>query len=331
MKRVYIEILEWEKSLVTDALENGVDAFFTDSQDIEDKILQLAKVDVYRIDNLPENIQFFNLDSKEAETAAAKTAANIELIIRTNDPAGWTIIPYENLIAVRENIFACVSNVTNAIEAIGILEKGVTGVYVSGCDADEKIAILKEIKKSKTSINLTTGEIVSVEKINLGDRVCIDTISNMKNGEGMLVGDYSNGMVLVNSESMENPYVASRPFRVNAGALHCYVMTPNNRTKYLADLRSGDEVLIVNSKGECFTSAIGRIKQEIRPMLRIVVKGVQKEFSVILQNAETIRIVTPDGNSKSVVALQPGDKIVTFEEEGGRHFGHKITETILEK
>lgn len=331
MKRVYIEILEWDKSLVTDALENGVDAFFTDNREIEDKIRQLAKVDVYRIDNLPENIRFFNLDSKEAEIAAAAISGNVELIIRTNDPSGWTIIPYENLIAVRENIFATVSNVENAVEAIGILEKGVTGVYVCNCNADEKIAVLKQIKKTKTSIKLTEGEIVSVEKISLGDRVCIDTISNMKNGEGMLVGDYSNGMVLVNSESMENPYVASRPFRVNAGALHCYVMTPDNRTKYLADLRSGDEVLIVNSKGECFTSAIGRIKQEIRPMLRIVVKGATRQFSVVLQNAETIRIVTPDGNSKSVVALQPGDKVVIFEEEGGRHFGHKITETILEK
>lgn len=331
MKRVYIEILEWDQSLVTDALENGADAFFTNSQEIENKILQLAKVDVYKIENLPENIRFFNLNNKEAEIAAAKIPGSIELIIRTNDPSGWTIIPYENLIAVRENIFAVVSTVENAIEAIGILEKGVTGVYVCGCDADEKIAILKQVKKSKTSIKLTAGEIVSIEKINLGDRVCIDTISNMKNGEGMLVGDYSNGMVLVNSESTENPYVASRPFRVNAGALHCYVMTPDNRTKYLADLRSGDEVLIVNSKGECFTSVVGRIKQEIRPMLRIVVKGATKEFSVVLQNAETIKVVTPDGNSKSVVALQPGDKIVIFEEEGGRHFGHKITETILEK
>lgn len=328
MKKVYIEIREWDKSLVTEAIENGADGFFTDSQQIMDDIKQLAKVDVYMIDNLPANIRFFKIDSKEKEEEAAAINKDVELIIETSD---WTIIPYENLIAVRENIFAAVSSVVDAVEAAGILEIGVTGVYARDCDSDVKLDILKAIKTSKSAMELSVGEIISVEKLNIGDRVCIDTISHMKNGEGMLVGDYSNGMILVNSESVDNPYVASRPFRVNAGAVHCYVMTPGNRTKYLSDLRSGDEVLIVNSKGECFTSVIGRIKQEKRPMLRVLIKGNIKNFSAVLQNAETIRVVTHDGNSKSVVDLKAGDKVMIFEEEGGRHFGHKITETIDEK
>jgi 3-dehydroquinate synthase II len=108
-------------------------------------------------------------------------------------------------------------------------------------------------------------------------------------------------------------------------------MTPEGRTKYLADLKSGDDVLIVNYKGETQTSVVGRIKLEKRPMLRIEVKGNIKNFSVVLQNAETIRIVTPDGKSKSVVQLKKGDKIAILEEKGGRHFGHKIEETIFEK
>lgn len=331
MKKVYLNIEKWDKLLVTDALENGVDAFFTESKEIKERIEQLAKTEVYLINELPEGIRFFSLDSKEAEREAASLGNNIQLIITTADSSGWTIIPYENLIAVRENIFAVVSTLENAVEAIGILEKGVSGVYVVGCSSEEKIRILKRIKTAKSHMKLSIGEVIQIEKLNIGDRICIDTISSMKNGEGMLVGDYSNGMVLVNSESVDNPYVASRPFRVNAGALHCYIMTPENRARYLSDLRSGDEVLIVNSKGECFTSVIGRIKQEKRPMLRIVVKGVMKNFSVILQNAETIRVVAPSGESKSVVELTAGDKIVIFEEEGGRHFGHKISETIEEK
>jgi 3-dehydroquinate synthase II len=169
-----------------------------------------------------------------------------------------------------------------------------------------------------------------VTKLITGDRVCIDTIANMTNGEGMLVGDYSSGMVLVNSESLENPYVASRPFRVNAGAVHCYIMTTDGRTRYLSDLKAGDEMLVVNYKGETYISVAGRIKLEKRPLLRIEIKGILKTFSVVLQNAETIRIVTPDGNSKSVVSLMPGDKVVIFEEEGGRHFGYKIEESITE-
>lgn len=328
MKKVWIEVTNWEKSLITDALENGVDAFIVKDTSLIDKIKELAKVDVFDTNNLPENIMFFKINSKEDEIKASKISGEITLVLETGD---WKIIPFENLIAQRENLFASVNCIEDAVEAIGILEKGVTGIYIRECSNDDKISILKKIKSTKGTMNLSEGEIVSVEKIITGDRVCIDTITNMVEGEGMLVGDYSNGMILVNSEALDNPYVASRPFRVNAGAVHCYVMTPGNRTKYLADLKSGDEVLIVNHKGETFNTVIGRIKMEKRPMLRIVIAGKIKNFSVILQNAETIRVVAPGGKSKSVVALQKGDKVVIFEEKGGRHFGHKIEETIEEK
>jgi 3-dehydroquinate synthase II len=33
----------------------------------------------------------------------------------------------------------------------------------------------------------------------------------------------------------------------------------------------------------------------------------------------------------SIVTLQPGDEVLVALEETGRHFGHKIQETILEK
>ncbi len=89
--------------------------------------------------------------------------------------------------------------------------------------------------------------------------------------------------------------------------------------------------MLVNHKGETAVSVIGRIKQEKRPMLRIVIQGAIKEFSVVLQNAETIRVVQPGGSTKSVVSLQPGDPVVIFEEQGGRHFGFKIEESIEEK
>lgn len=328
MKKVWIEVDNWEKSFITDCLENGVDGFITTKMEYFNKIKTLAKVDVYDKSNLPQTIKYFEIDSKEKEEEAAKLSSNIMLIISTGD---WKIIPFENLIAVRKNLIANVNNMEDAIEAIEILEIGVDGVYLADCSNNDKLSILKKIKNKKGHIGLDEGEILSIEKIVSGDRVCIDTISNMQNGEGMLVGDYSNGMVLVNSESLDNPYVASRPFRVNAGAVHCYMMTPGGRTKYLADLKSGDEVLVVNHKGETKISVIGRIKLEKRPLLRIVVKGKIKEFSVILQNAETIRVVTPDGQSKSVVSLKKGDKVVIFEEKGGRHFGHKIDETIVEK
>ena len=56
-----------------------------------------------------------------------------------------------------------------------------------------------------------------------------------------------------------------------------------------------------------------------------------KPITTILQNAETIRLTGPDGNPMSVVGLKPGDRVLAAVEAGGRHFGHKIEETITEK
>jgi 3-dehydroquinate synthase II len=38
----------------------------------------------------------------------------------------------------------------------------------------------------------------------------------------MLVGNSSAFTFLVNAETESNPYVAPRPFRINAGAVHAY-------------------------------------------------------------------------------------------------------------
>jgi 3-dehydroquinate synthase II len=106
---------------------------------------------------------------------------------------------------------------------------------------------------------------------------------------------------------------------------------PGGKTKYLDELKTGDEVLIVNSSGKTSTTTIGRIKAEKRPMLNITAKANHKEVSIILQNAETIRLTDPKGQPISVVKLKKGDKILGYTEEGGRHFGFKIKETISEK
>jgi len=191
--------------------------------------------------------------------------------------------------------------------------------------------ITEMIKNSGVKLDLKEFVIEDVKKVSIGDRVCIDTITNMSIGEGMLIGNYSNAFFLVHSESIENPYVSPRPFRVNAGAVHAYVLLPDGKTKYLDELRTGDEVLIVDSKGNTKITSIGRIKLEKRPMLNITAMVEGKEVSVVLQNAETIRLTGIDGKPISVVNLKKGDKVLGYTEEGGRHFGYKIKETINEK
>ena len=73
----------------------------------------------------------------------------------------------------------------------------------------------------------------------MGDRVCVDTCSMLADGDGMLMGNTSSAMLLVHAETLENPYVAPRPFRGNAGAAHGYILLPDGKTVYLSDLVIG--------------------------------------------------------------------------------------------
>ena len=52
---------------------------------------------------------------------------------------------------------------------------------------------------------------------------------------------------------------------------------------------------------------------------------------MFLQNAETIRLVRPDGSPVSVVELKPGDEVLCHVDQAGRHFGMRIAEAIQEQ
>jgi 3-dehydroquinate synthase II len=165
----------------------------------------------------------------------------------------------------------------------------------------------------------------------MGDRVCIDTCTMMGRGEGALVGNSSQALFLVHAESIDNPYVAPRPFRVNAGPVHAYVMVPGGKTRYLSELKAGDEVVGVSASGQTTLLVVGRVKIERRPLLLIEAVSAMGPAATICQNAETIRLVRPDGEAISVVQLKSGDEVLGYAEEAGRHFGHKIDESIVER
>jgi 3-dehydroquinate synthase II len=63
----------------------------------------------------------------------------------------------------------------------------------------------------------------------------------------------------------------------------------------------------------------------------VAAEADSREITTILQNAETIRLTRPDGEAVSIVSLKSGDEVLVALEEAGRHFGHKVRETILEK
>jgi 3-dehydroquinate synthase II len=139
-------------------------------------------------------------------------------------------------------------------------------------------------------------------------------------------------LFLVQNENLENPYCDKRPFRVNAGGAHSYVRMPSGKTKYLAELQTGMTTLTVDPAGESRMTLVGRSKMEKRSMLLIDASVGERQGSILVQNAETVRLTKPDGESISVTQLKPGDEVLVAMEDlsFGRHFGNRITETIRE-
>jgi 3-dehydroquinate synthase II len=247
----------------------------------------------------------------------------------------WKVIPLENLIAGLQKldveIIAGVQNAEEAKLALETLEHGSEGVLVDTDNLSEikKVAAICD-KSGMGKILLVKARVTNVKPVGMGDRVCVDTASLMFPGEGMLIGSQSNGLFLVHSESDESPYVAARPFRVNAGAVHAYIRV-GEKTRYLSELASGDEVMIINSEGETHPAVVGRIKIERRPLMLVEAEVEGTRIKTLLQNAETIKLVGADGKPVPVTALKERDEVMVYYEAAARHFGIKIEETIIEK
>ena len=64
-------------------------------------------------------------------------------------------------------------------------------------------------------------------------------------------------------------------------------------------------------------------------MLMVTVSHGGSEYTTILQNAETVKLVTP-GGSVSVSELKKGDEVMVHLTSGGRHFGMAVEEKIKE-
>ena len=93
---------------------------------------------------------------------------------------------------------------------------------------------------------------------------------------------------------------------------------------------AGDRVLVARADGSTTVAMVGRVKTERRPMVLVEVKQDGMKSSLVLQNAETVRLVGTDGDAVSVAALKPGDIILGHRQQGGRHFGVAVSETIRE-
>ncbi|MFH0731088.1 MAG: 3-dehydroquinate synthase II [Pseudomonadota bacterium] len=330
MRKIWVKVDPWNKDMVTTALEGGADGIVV-PPGYSEKVKALGKIETISEDGdlrIGEDVVFFTIHSGEDEEEILSLSRTKKVVLNCAD---WTIIPLENLIAKGAEVIAQVCNLEEAQTAFGILEKGVKQILIHPMDPATLKQALSTLKSREEETCLEIAEITKVTPLGMGDRVCVDTCTCMHIGQGMLVGNTSNALFLVHSESISNPYVAPRPFRVNAGAVHAYTRVPGGKTRYLSELSAGDEVLLVDHKGNTTIGIVGRIKIEKRPLMLVNARVGEEEITTILQNAETIRLTTPDGEPVSVVKLSPGDKILVATETCGRHFGMKIDETITEK
>ena len=274
-------------------------------------------------------VRIFDERYEEFAEAAAREADHT--IVVSED---WQIIPLENLIARIGEETELIAGVTSAEEAetaFETLEIGADGVLLDTDDPDE-IRATCEIRDEadREDLDLVAAEVTAVERTGSADRVCVDTGSLLGDDEGMLVGSMSRGLFFLHAETADSPYVDSRPFRVNAGAVHAYVRAPGGETRYLSELSSGDEVQIVDTGGRTREAIVGRVKIERRPMFRVEAEIDGDRVETLIQNAETVKLGTPGGRV-AVTDLDPGDEVLVHHEDVARHFGERVEESIVEK
>jgi len=307
-------------------LQLDIDSDLNDSNDL--KIAKSYKNKGKKV------VAYVEISSKKHEELAKVLGKVVDYLILVGKD--WTIIPLENIIAdlqdVDVKLIAAIDSPEEAKLAIETLESGTDGVIFQPKSFKQIKEIAKVIEDASTeNYDLKEATVTNIKPVGSGDRVCIDTTSMLIPGEGMLIGSYSKAMFLVHSESLESEYVASRPFRVNAGPVQAYVMVPGNKTKYLSEIETGDEVLAVDKEGKSRTVIVGRSKIEKRPLILIEAEFDGIKIKSLLQNAETIRLVNDKNEAISVSDIQVGDKIKVFVDKGARHFGMSIEETIIEK
>lgn len=270
----------------------------------------------------PENL--------EKAVAAAKAGASAIII----EPINWKIIPLENLIAELQKfdvkIMAVGSDPSEVETLMGVLERGVDGVILK-IEEPEQLSLILDYLEAPDRVELDEAEVLELMDVGLGDRACIDTISILRFGEGMLVGNTASLLALIHNESISSTFTSPRPFRVNAGAIHSYTLMPDGSTSYLSELESGKRIMVVSIDGRVRVTAIGRVKIERRPMRLVKLKLGERFGSVTVQNAETIRFIKPDGELIPVTDLKVGDKILAHGSAPARHFGKPIDEFVVER
>lgn len=280
---------------------------------------------------------------KAQERALAAVGSAEWVMLDATD--GAVCVPAENLIAAGKEagtrVAVVAANAQQVAGLAGALQLGVdalvikanpscgdpsTDLWESALQAKKTVPSKEPLagdsaadskKSSATASNVQAAKVVSVTPVGgLGDRVCLDLIQLMNEGEGALVGSTAKALCVVQAETAQTGLVPPRPFRINAGPVHAYVAIKGGRTKYLSEVAAGDEIVIVDASAavdgmplpsRCI--AVGRCKIEPRPVLCIRFAAVDDDTEggsaescragqIFLQQAETVRVTARRGGKE---------------------------------
>ncbi len=295
---------------------------------------------VYRSD--AERIRGPGLDADGSPIHRVRDAAELQTLLRGIVPGatlvvaweGDRVIPLENLVAAthgRARLWTVARSATEVPASLGALEHGADRVLLS-VDSRDAIEAAEHVLDRVALPPLEWAElrIVAQQPAGVGDRVLVDTTSLLRPDEGLLVGSAAAFLFHVASEATGSNFSRPRPFRVNAGSAHSYVLMADGSTRYLSELNAGDAVLATTVGGDRRPVRVGRVKIERRPMVQVAADDPPHRRTVFLQEAETVRLSTDRGPVATTGPLV-GRRGHGVRLAPARHLGRTVTETIEER
>jgi 3-amino-4-hydroxybenzoic acid synthase len=273
------------------------------------------------------------VDAATLEDACESGRTEKWSVLLFRDP---TKIPLEIVIAAAARATGSLITVAQDVEEaeiiFGVLELGSDGVLMAPARVGDATALRQAAETGVPDLELVELEVTATAHVGMGERACVDTATYFGKDEGILVGSHSKGMILCVSETHPLPYMPTRPFRVNAGAIHSYTLAKDERTSYLSELKAGSKITAVDIHGRTRLVTVGRVKIETRPLLSIdAVAPDGRTVNLILQDDWHVRVLGPGGTVLNSTELKPGDKVLGHLPVEDRHVGYPIDEFCLEK
>ena len=272
-------------------------------------------------------------DRASLDRACAAVRHDGPVLLTFADP---TKIPMEIVLAAGARaagtVITAAAGVEDAIVHLSVLEHGPDGVLLTDPAPGDATRLAALARESTPKLDLVTLTVTGIRHVGAGERACVDTCTYLRPDEGILVGSWAKALMLCVSETHPLPYMPTRPFRVNAGAIMSYTLADAEHTRYLSELSAGDTVLAVGADGRTRKVTVGRVKIETRPLLAIDATAPDGEpVNLIVQDDWHVRVLGPGATVLNTTELRPGDKILGHLPGRERHVGYPIDELCYER